>query len=525
MALQLATGDPHRIALEEVEHPPGRGAGRGGQGPARAGRHADRPDRQVGIGLGGPRVGRRRQRLDAGGTDPPGDAGDLGRPAGFVLQRQARDRLRPEHREVRRRHLAFRRQVEPDLEQLERIRRRRVEQRKHLGVDDALAGGQPLHVAAAEAGGRAERIGVVDQALADDRHGLEAAVRMAGEARHLAAVVHAPAVLAAEVLAEVAAGERRVGAEPGVALRIGVVVMDAEQERVDRLPGEAERLDPDDGLGGGGHGAPSQSQSDAGGPAAFNVRTRPGPPTLAAPLRKTRMSSTDARTALQLRSLVKKSGELEVSLAEVPVPEPGPGEVLVRLEAAPVNPSDLGLLFAAADMTKAVASGTRERPVVTAPIPEGAMKAHGAAGSTPRCRSATKAPAWSSPRALRRRRRRCSARPSPCSAARCTRSTAPLPAEQCLLAAGGRDAGRGRLLLRQPADRARHGRDDAARRPQRAGAHGGRLEPRPDAQPDLHRRRREAGQHRAQARAGGAAALDRRHLGLRRERAELPAAT
>ncbi len=70
------------------------------------------------------------------------------------------------------------------------------------------------------------------------------------------------------------------------------------------------------------------------------------------------MSSTDARTALQLRSLVKPSGELEVSLAEVPVPEPGPGEVLVRVEAAPINPSDLGLLFGAADMTKAVASGT-----------------------------------------------------------------------------------------------------------------------------------------------------------------------
>ena len=87
------------------------------------------------------------------------------------------------------------------------------------------------------------------------------------------------------------------------------------------------------------------------------------------------MSPTDARTALQLRSLVKPSGELEVSLAEVPIPEPGPGEVLVRLEAAPVNPSDLGLLFAAADMTQAVASGTRERPVVTAPIAAGAMKA------------------------------------------------------------------------------------------------------------------------------------------------------
>jgi len=86
------------------------------------------------------------------------------------------------------------------------------------------------------------------------------------------------------------------------------------------------------------------------------------------------MSSPDARTALQLRSLVKKSGELEVSLASVPIPEPGANEVLVRIEAAPVNPSDLGLLFSAADMTKAVASGTAERPVVTAPIGEGAMK-------------------------------------------------------------------------------------------------------------------------------------------------------
>src|SRR6187402_1911347 len=92
--------------------------------------------------------------------------------------------------------------------------------------------------------------------------------------------------------------------------------------------------------------------------------------------RRNRMSSSNTvpRSALQLRSLVKKSGELEVSLAEVPVPEPGPNEVLVRIEASPVNPSDLGLLFSAADMSRAVARGTPERPVVTAPVPEGAMK-------------------------------------------------------------------------------------------------------------------------------------------------------
>jgi hypothetical protein len=56
--------------------------------------------------------------------------------------------------------------------------------------------------------------------------------------------------------------------------------------------------------------------------------------------------------------LLKKSGELQVTLVEVPVPEPGADEVLVRVEASPVNPSDLGLLFSAADMTKAVVSGT-----------------------------------------------------------------------------------------------------------------------------------------------------------------------
>ena len=78
---------------------------------------------------------------------------------------------------------------------------------------------------------------------------------------------------------------------------------------------------------------------------------------------------------LQLRSLIRASGELELSLAEVPMPEPSANEVVVRIEAAPVNPSDLGLLFGAADMTTAKASGTPERPVVTATVPERLMPA------------------------------------------------------------------------------------------------------------------------------------------------------
>jgi NADPH:quinone reductase-like Zn-dependent oxidoreductase len=81
------------------------------------------------------------------------------------------------------------------------------------------------------------------------------------------------------------------------------------------------------------------------------------------------------QTGLQLRSLIKASGELEVSLAQVAIPEPGADEVLVQVEATPLNPSDLGLLFGAADMATAKASGTPDAPVITAKVPDAAMKA------------------------------------------------------------------------------------------------------------------------------------------------------
>src|SRR6266700_7266092 len=84
---------------------------------------------------------------------------------------------------------------------------------------------------------------------------------------------------------------------------------------------------------------------------------------------------SDGKNGLQLRSLIRKSGELEISLVDVPTPEPGPDEVVVRVEASPINPSDLGLLIGAADMTTGKASGTKESPVITAKVPEGAMRA------------------------------------------------------------------------------------------------------------------------------------------------------
>ena len=85
------------------------------------------------------------------------------------------------------------------------------------------------------------------------------------------------------------------------------------------------------------------------------------------------MSTTSM--GLQLRSTVKKEGIVEITLARVPTPEPKPEEVVVRIDASPINPSDQGLLFGGADLTTVKASGTADNPVVTASISPAALKA------------------------------------------------------------------------------------------------------------------------------------------------------
>lgn len=78
---------------------------------------------------------------------------------------------------------------------------------------------------------------------------------------------------------------------------------------------------------------------------------------------------------LELRSLVKSSGELELSLTTVSHPDPGPDEILVRVQASPINPSDLGLLLGPIDVAQAKSSGPADRPVTTAPIQPNFMRA------------------------------------------------------------------------------------------------------------------------------------------------------
>lgn len=88
-----------------------------------------------------------------------------------------------------------------------------------------------------------------------------------------------------------------------------------------------------------------------------------------------------AFTGPELRSTVTAEGELRLDLVDVDVGEPGPDEIVIRVEAAPINPSDLGLLTGPADLSTLKASGTADRPVLIATIPEkivGALKArHG----------------------------------------------------------------------------------------------------------------------------------------------------
>ncbi len=80
-------------------------------------------------------------------------------------------------------------------------------------------------------------------------------------------------------------------------------------------------------------------------------------------------------TGRELRTLVKDDATLELSLVDVPVDAPKDNEVLIRVEAAPLNPSDLALLFAGADMSHAVVSGPPDRPVVTAKLSPPVMRA------------------------------------------------------------------------------------------------------------------------------------------------------
>lgn len=73
-------------------------------------------------------------------------------------------------------------------------------------------------------------------------------------------------------------------------------------------------------------------------------------------------------TNTQLVSTISADNKLTLSLQDIDMPQPSADEVVVRIEAAPLNPSDQAVLFSAADMSTATQSGTEERPVITADV-------------------------------------------------------------------------------------------------------------------------------------------------------------
>ena len=74
-------------------------------------------------------------------------------------------------------------------------------------------------------------------------------------------------------------------------------------------------------------------------------------------------------TNTQLISTINQDNTLTLALQDIPMPQPSADEVVIRIEAAPLNPSDLAVLFGAADMTTAKQSGSDKSPVITADVP------------------------------------------------------------------------------------------------------------------------------------------------------------
>ncbi len=79
-------------------------------------------------------------------------------------------------------------------------------------------------------------------------------------------------------------------------------------------------------------------------------------------------------TYLQMLSTVTETGELRLELKEQETPKPNADQVLVRIEATPINPSDLGVMFGFTDMSAATSTGTGGDTVLTAPVSEQGMR-------------------------------------------------------------------------------------------------------------------------------------------------------
>jgi NADPH:quinone reductase-like Zn-dependent oxidoreductase len=87
------------------------------------------------------------------------------------------------------------------------------------------------------------------------------------------------------------------------------------------------------------------------------------------------MVKHDELRGLELRSLISRGGVLELSLHDAVVPEPAADEIIVRVEATPINPSDIGVLLGPAALDAAEFSGAGAKAVVRVQVPTAALPA------------------------------------------------------------------------------------------------------------------------------------------------------
>jgi threonine dehydrogenase-like Zn-dependent dehydrogenase len=169
-------------------------------------------------------------------------------------------------------------------------------------------------------------------------------------------------------------------------------------------------------------------------------------------------------TSFQLQSTVRASGQLEITLQSVPPPEPGEDDVLISVEATPINPSDLGLLFAGADLSQARNIQRDGATLLSAPIEPAQLAKLGARLDKP-------LPVGNegAGKVIRAGVRTVSLRSG-------SKLSGP---------SGGRHGTRRRIVLREPAHRARHGGNNETRWAQRNSAYRSSLQPRPDVEQAL----------------------------------------
>ncbi len=79
-------------------------------------------------------------------------------------------------------------------------------------------------------------------------------------------------------------------------------------------------------------------------------------------------------TYQKMTSTVSEDGKLTMRLEERDMPTPTSSQVLVRVEAAPINPSDQGVMFGWSSMHEAASSGEGNDTVLTAPVAEQGMR-------------------------------------------------------------------------------------------------------------------------------------------------------